>query len=342
MSEEKIEKGEQTPILNEKIYNQHNWFIVSTVLVTFILFFCVIGFNGLLFTPFYGYDFFNTTNVGLDIMPATWTWCIWALIYFVQFVWLVYGLCTLFRKTTNGSYLYLKPDFMCYGIYIAVFVNYWANIGWCFTFWRVCCALFFSVLMTFSMYVFLFISCRKLVENQSELQQLGYQWDVCFVRVFIHNGCAIYATWTSIVAILTFGQFLTISAGVTATCASTLCLIIILFATLNYFIFENFIWRDYLRYVFTPYFVVVWALVGCITHNIVAGKPLTRNNIITMVVLIVVVCLIIARFILNFFYKTKYPEGFNFNKLIKVNRIFKARNGTTTEQEHEQEHIEHA
>ena len=50
MSEEKIEKGEQTPILNEKIYNLHNWVVVSLVLWAFILFVCVIGFNALLFT----------------------------------------------------------------------------------------------------------------------------------------------------------------------------------------------------------------------------------------------------------------------------------------------------
>lgn len=50
MSEEKIEKGEQTPILNEKIYNQHNWIVVTLVLSAFMLFVCVIGFNALMFT----------------------------------------------------------------------------------------------------------------------------------------------------------------------------------------------------------------------------------------------------------------------------------------------------
>jgi hypothetical protein len=334
MSEEKIEKGEQTPILNEKIYNQHNWLIVSLVLWAFILFICVIGFNGLLFTAFYGNDIFNTTGNPLDIIPAGWTFSIWGLIYLVQFIWLVYGLFTLFRKTTNGSYMYLKPDFMFYGMYIAVIVNFVANIGWCFTHTKIAYSLFFLIVMTFSMYVFLFISCRKISENQSELEQLGCKWDICFVRIFVHNGCAIYATWTSIAAILNFGFFLVTCAQIVATSASTFCLVIILLATINYFIFENFVWRDYLRYMYTPYFVVVWALVGCITNNMVSGTTLTRNNILSMVILALVVCLIVARLILNFFYKTKYPEGFNFNKLIRVNKIFKTtRNGSEQEQE---------
>lgn len=332
MSEEKIEKGEQTPIIDERIYNQHNWWVVSLVLVSFWVFVGLIAFNGLLFTPFYSNDIFNwTTNDPLDITPATWTWSIWGVIYIFQFIWLVYGLWSLFRKTTNGSYLYLKPDFMCWGIYLCIIVNYLANIGWCFTFTWISWSLFFNIVMTWSMYIFMFISCRKLFENQSELEQFGYKKDIWFVRIFLQNGCAIYATWTSLNCVMNFAQFLTFKADVVATSASTFALFIILFATINYFIFENFVWRDYMRYLYTPYFVIVWFLVGALTQNLVAGD-LTRNNMLTMIILIVVVCFIIARIVLNFFYKTKYPEGFNFNKLIKVNKIFKSsRNGSEPE-----------
>lgn len=75
MSEEKIEKGEQTPILNEKIYNQHNWWTVSLVIVTFWLFVCVIGFNALLFTRKCRYCF------GICFSPT-----FLSLIYFFSFL----------------------------------------------------------------------------------------------------------------------------------------------------------------------------------------------------------------------------------------------------------------
>lgn len=341
MSEEKIEKGEQTPIMDERIYNQHNWWVVTLVVASFWLFVGVIGFNGLLFTPFYT----NTTTIYnwthglpvLDIMPAKWTWLVWAPIYVAQFIWLVYGLFTLFRKTTNGSYLYLKPDFMCWGIYVAIIVNYLANIGWCFTYWHIPWGLFFCLVMTFSMHVFLFISCRKLFENQSELEQFGFKNDIWFVRVLIHNGCAMYGAWVSLASIMYFGLFLTVHAQVEAMRVSTFCLCIILFATIKHFIFDNFIWRNYMRYMYAPYFVVIWFLVGSFTANLTAGN-MSRNSMFTMIVLIIVICLLVARFVLNFFYKTKYPEGFNFNKLIKVNKIFKnSRSGSEPEADQQSE-----
>lgn len=336
MSEEKIEKGEQTPILNEKIYNQHNWIVVTLVLSAFMLFVCVIGFNALLFTPFYGSDVFNKTSELLDILPATWSCSIWALIYAAQFIWLVYGLVTLFRKTTNGSYLYLKPDHMFWGIYIAIIVNYLANIGWCFTQFKPCCSIFFDIVMAFSLYVFLFISCKKLFENQSELDQLGLMKDIWFVRVFVQNGTAVYATWASLMAIFSFGKFLVTYAGFTAANASTFSLVVILLATCNYFAFENFVWSMYMRFMWVPYPVVIWTLIGCLTKNMntVTGH-FTRNNIFTLVILVVVVCFFIARFILNFFYRTKHQEGF-YDKLMKVNKIFKS-SRTTSDQEAEQE-----
>jgi hypothetical protein len=334
MSEDKIEKGEQTPVLNEKIYNQHNWLVVTLILVAFALFVCVIGFNALLFTPFYDSDIFNKTSELLDIMPATWNCSIWVLIYAVQLIWLVYGLVSLFRKTTNGSYLYLKPDYMFFGIYIAIIVNYLANIGWCFTQFRPCCVLFFDVVMAFSLYVFLFISCKKLFENQSELDQLGLAKDIWFVRVFVQNGCAIYATWTSLMTIFSFGKFLVHYADVQSTNASTYTLVLVLLATVNYFAFENFVWHMYLRYMYTPYIVIVWTLIGCFSKSLKnTGGQFTRNNTFTLCMLIIIVLIIIGRVIFNFFYRTKHQEGF-YDKLMKVNKIFKSsRSGS--EQEHE-------
>jgi len=336
MSEEKIEKGEQTPTMDEKIYNQHNWCIVSLIMCCFWAFIALIGFNGLLFTPFYPTGIFTNATSPLDITPATWTFAIWAVIYMFQFGWLVYTLFCLFRLTPQGSYLYLKPDFMCYGMYICAIVCYMANIALCFHLGSVYWAFFFNMVMAFSMRILLFISCRKIVEHQSEMTQCGFGWDLWFVRVVVHNGCAMYGTWTTLCTIHSFGMFLVVGgAMVMPMSASTLCLCMIMVATITYFIFENFVWRDYLRYMYIPYFVVCWWFVGSISANL--GTPLTRNNIITMCFICVCICLIVARVLLNFFYKTKYPEGFNFNKLIKVNKIFKSsRNGSQQNEQDQQ------
>ena len=280
-------------------------------------------------------DVFNKTSDLLDILPATWSCSIWAFIYAAQLIWLVYGLVSLFRKTTNGSYLYLKPDHMYWGIYIAIIVNYLANIGWCFTQFKPCCSLFFDVVMAFSLYVFLFISSKKLFENQSELDQLGLRKDIWFVRIFVQNGTAVYATWASLMAIFSFGKFLVTYAGVSVSNASTFSLVLILLSTVNYFAFENFVWQNYLRYMWVPYPVVLWTLVGCLTKNLTTTGHFTRNNIFTIVVLVIIVCIFIARFVLSFFYRTTHQEGF-YDKLMKVNKIFKS-SRTGSEQEPEPE-----
>ena len=87
-----------------------------------------------------------------DITPAGWTFSIWGFIYTwqvnkqdlyklkqlyliifnVKGIWLVYSFVCLFRRTKSGYYLYIKPDFFHYGIFIAYIANLVSNIIWIF------------------------------------------------------------------------------------------------------------------------------------------------------------------------------------------------------------------
>ena len=91
--------------------------------------------------------------------------------------------------------------------------------------------------------------------------------------------------------------------------AGTAALFLILAAIIVYFILENFIWRHYLIYLFSPWIVIVVALIGSLSKNWVAASP-TRNNIITLLLLIISICLIIARIILFILYKTVCKRRF--------------------------------
>lgn len=133
--------------------------------------------------------------------------------------------------------------------------------------------------------------------------------EIWMVRFFIQNGIAFYATWVSIAANLNFAIYISWRLGADIQNASTAALFLVLGAIINYFILENFVWRRYLHYTFSPWIVIFVALVGSLTKNWQASSP-TRNNIITLIMLIIVIFLIIARIILFILYKTVLKHRF--------------------------------
>jgi hypothetical protein len=152
-----------------------------------------------------------------DITPAGWTFSIWGFIYTwqvnkqdlyklkqlyliifnVKGIWLVYSFVCLFRRTKSGYYLYIKPDFFHYGIFIAYIANLISNIIWIFLWgyehlgvslsltksfifffksfffslkqW----SLLFIVSIMVCLYISLFISYRKLHQNEQKLRDEG-------------------------------------------------------------------------------------------------------------------------------------------------------------------------
>jgi hypothetical protein len=154
-----------------------------------------------------------------------------------------------------------------------------------------------------TLYIALFISYRKLKENEKNLRDEGLAKDVWFTIFFVQNGLAFYATWVSIASNLNFAIYMIWGLGADIEDAGTAALFLILAATLVYFTLENFIWRHYLIYTFSPWIVLLVALIGSLAKNWNAADP-TRNNIITLLLLIIVIMLIIARFIIFILYKT--------------------------------------
>ena len=133
--------------------------------------------------------------------------------------------------------------------------------------------------------------------------------DVWFTIFFVQNGLAFYATWVSIASNLNFAIYIIWGLGANIENAGTAALFLILAAILLYFILENFIWRHYLIYTFSPWIVLVIALIGSLSKNWIAASP-TRNNIITLLLLVIVILLIIARVIIFILYKTVCKRRF--------------------------------
>jgi hypothetical protein len=70
-----------------------------------------------------------------------------------------------------------------------------------------------------------------------------------------------------------------------------------------YFLADIFFWPSYLLYVFTPWIVVNVALIGSLTKNWINGAP-TRNNIITLTLLIIIFLFAVTKIVFFVLYNT--------------------------------------
>lgn len=287
---------------------EHNWFYVSLVLGLVGLYTIMVGFN-VLASLGSAYPLFKS-NVGnvsdlypVEVTPAGWVFSIvWTVIFVWQYIWLIYAFICLFRKTESGELLYRSQNFMNYGILIAFAVNNAVIIAWLFLWdnfifgW----ALLMISVSAISLHVCLFISFRKCYQ----LNKVMYKKDIWINRILVQNGLGFFLTWLSLATNLNFAIFLTYGASVAVDISSTAVLIIILALIVTYFVLENFVWQRYMMYLFAPWFVLNLALIGSISKNYNGTTP-SRNNILTVVLLILVVIFTIVKICMVVLYHTK-------------------------------------
>ncbi|ELU01912.1 hypothetical protein CAPTEDRAFT_169768 [Capitella teleta] len=248
--------------------------------------------------------FRNTTaNISVkypsDITPTPSTFAIWGVIYAYQFAWIIYSLSLLCRKSLNG-YLYFTPYFMPLFFYVLYWFCQFGNIAWLFIWDRE--YLYASAPVLFMTAIFLVgslaTSMSALAEAASELIHEGKSRELWLVRGFVHNGVGMYATWLTVAshvglsATLIYREpFLSMDVAC-SICAGVLSAFVVLYTVL-----DNFVLDKHTRYLFTPYVVLVWALVGIIQRgfdpergsSIIVGLLLVYG-LIAFVVKIVLVC----------------------------------------------------
>lgn len=122
------------------------------------------------------------------------------------------------------------------------------------------------------------------------------------MRALIQNGLAFFLTWTTIASTLNMATYLTYDLGIDLSVATTTALLIICTIMSIYFVIENFVWQRYLLYVFAPWCVILIALSGSLLKNWMA--PPSRNNIITLVVLVLAVGYTAVKFVMFGLYQT--------------------------------------
>ncbi|XP_060070056.1 uncharacterized protein LOC132550063 [Ylistrum balloti] len=254
-------------------------------IVTFVINYLAVGDIGISIGLYES----TTANISdyfyLEITPAGWTFSIWGFIYTWQIIWLVYGLSTICRKSNSGVYIYQLPV-MPSTIYITYILNLCFNVAWMMLFDRkyINISLPTAAIMALTLFVILIISCRAVHNNLSVLIKDGAGKEAWFIRFFLQNGIAFYATWVTVATHLNLAMVMHYSGGVANDIACTTALGMLIFFVILWFLTEITLLDNYTRYLFSPYIVLVIALSGSLAKNF--DLDLRYRNSITSFILL--------------------------------------------------------
>ncbi|KAL3836105.1 hypothetical protein ACJMK2_021558 [Sinanodonta woodiana] len=297
---------------------QHKTAVISLIIGAIFSYILVIVFNalssrgdGVLFLS-------NQANLSdkyyLEITPAGWTFSIWGFIYAWQALWLLYSFILIFRKTPLGP-AYLYPQVLPCSFLAVYILNMFLNIGWLFLFDReiIEAALADIFMMSVTLYICLFLTYRAFDQNVVQLIKEGRRYDIWFIRILVHNGLAIYATWVSIATLLNLAHTLTYRSAhdIGQNIASTISLAVLSAEILVFYISDLVFLDRYARYTVTPYLVLVVALSGCISKNYVAGA---RNSIYLAVLLAVAATMTVVKLVALIY--RHITQGINVNNVV--------------------------
>ena len=253
-------------------------------------------------------DKFNFDKYFLDVTPADWTVLLTPLIYLAQGVWLTYGLILICRQTEEGPMYALYPV-MPPIMYVVFSFSLACNVAWLLIWDKqyMEVALVFINLMTCTLYICLVVSVRRLNEFGGLMVRAKLERDIWIIRLFVQNGLAMYACWGSVAAVFNFAIVLTYQTGLTVKrqeVGSTVSLIIFTLEILCWFVLDNFVFERLLRYLISPYIVIITSLIGIITKNFDSTK---RNSIYSAALLIMAIILTLIKITLAAWRHYKSP-----------------------------------
>ena len=234
----------------------------------------------------------------VDILPATWTFSIWLLIYLWQGLWITYAWVFVFRASAINS--------VNKWIHALFIISCGFNIAWLFLFGNEEFTGSFVVLLLLELTLDAMIGVASYTSyhQTQELIENGQKWDVILTQVFLNNGISVYETWVTIAVQVNFAVALQYDYDVSRSVASIVALCIILVELGGWFIAEITILDRFVRYTLIVYPVVVWSFAGIIANNYKEGEA---SSILAVVAICIACCVLVARFVLTIVYHLKRP-----------------------------------
>lgn len=161
-------------------------------------------------------------------------------------------------------------------------------------------ALLFVNLMSCTLYVCLVVSLRRLDQfcrllassSVSSAAETDFRRDIWVVRLVVQNGLAMFAMWGTVASMFNFAVVLTYRTGARQSVSSSVALSIFTLEIVTWWIFDNFIFEKYFRYLVTPYVVLILSIAGITSKN---WDPGNGNAVYTLVLFCLVVLLTVSK-----------------------------------------------
>merc|ERR1712106_76084 len=202
------------------------------------------------------------------IVPAGFTFAIWAIIYLWLAVSLVLFIVTIFRKTEHGR-LYLSPAIATPAVTVTLSVNLILNLAWIFIWSQTYETPSLLILASICLFlvaitnILAMVFMAKNIGDNSQYFTRGaplFWWGVVYRCIL--NGLGIYTTWTVIASLVNLTSALVYAGQVDQREAALAALSLLVIFHCTWFVVENFVVDFYARYILTPYLVVIWASNG--------------------------------------------------------------------------------
>ena len=203
-----------------------------------------------------------------DLTPAHYTFTIWAVIYWWQLIWLVYAIVSIFRKGAEGP-LYRSPVLLPPVFFIFFTIANILNITRFFL-WDMENLIATFLLLLFvavTLYICIGISMIYLKGNLELLEKIGLYQEKWYIWIGVQNGLAVYATWVTAETALNFAISLQYYSGVIRSTSGTVALSTLLFLFTIWTLFDILFLDKYTRYLFMPYFTLIWVFVGILVED---------------------------------------------------------------------------
>ena len=233
-------------------------------------------------------------------------------------MWLCYGISMLFLRVplSRSRYVYFYREFPVIPtiLYVVFSFSLACNVSWLLIWDReyMEVALVFINLMTCTLYICLVVSIRRLKEFAPHMIQLGLRRHVWIMHAVCCNGLAVFATWGTVAAMFNFAVVLAYGTGTEQVAGSTVALALFSLEILVWFAFDMFLFEAALRYLYTPYIVLLISLSGIVTKNYGTNS----NSHFVLVILILVALLFIVKILLSIYRHHKQPLYMSEHKLL--------------------------
>ncbi|XP_069112307.1 uncharacterized protein [Argopecten irradians] len=167
--------------------------------------------------------------------------------------------------------------------------------------------------MALTLYIIIGISSWRVRKHQDNLIKDGVGKEAWFIRFFLQNGIAFYATWVTVATHLNVAMVMHYTGGVANDISCTTALGILLFVTILWFLTETILLDAFTRYLFSPYIVLIVALSGSLAKNYDLELRY-RNSILSIIILGMAILFLLLKVIIllvRHFRVPSFPKSYS-------------------------------